>query len=80
MNEKPPFDPVKACFFLIAAVLGFQGIVGLTGLAFCVYYGAHIVEGKMNCENIGTALNQIMQGALAAALAFTAGFTKRGDK
>ena len=80
MNEKPPFDPVKACFYLIAAVLAFQGLVGLTGLVFCVWYGERIVEGHFSCSGIGTALNQIMQGALAAALAFTAGFTKRGDK
>jgi len=77
MSEKPPFDPVRACFYLIAAVLGFQGVVGLTGLAFCVYFATHIVEGKYQCDNIGTTLNQIMQGALAAALAFTAAFTKR---
>jgi hypothetical protein len=77
MSEKPPFDPVRACFYLIAAVLGFQGMVGVTGLAFCVYYAERIVEGRFHCDTIGTALNQIMQGALAAALAFTAAFTKR---
>ena len=77
MPDKEPFDPIRACFYLIAAVLAFQGLVGLTGLAFCVYYAERIVDGKFHCDTIGTALNQIMQGALAAALAFTAGFTKR---
>lgn len=78
--EKPPFDPIRACFYLIAAVLAFQGLVGFTGLAFCVYYSEHIVEGKFHCDNIATALNQIMQNALAAALAFTAGFTRKDGK
>jgi hypothetical protein len=77
MSDKPPFDPIKACFYLIAAVLGFQGLVGLVGLVFCVYWGEQIVQGKFKCENIATELNQIMQGALAAALAFTAAFTKK---
>ena len=77
MSEKPPFDSVRACFYLIAGVLMFQGIVGLVGLSWCVYWGEHIIEGKLKCDNISAALNQIMQNALAAALAFTAGFTKR---
>jgi hypothetical protein len=77
LDDKPPFDPVRACFYLIAGVLAFQGLVGFSGLLFCVYYAEHIIEGTFKCDNIATALNQIMQGALAAALAFTAGFTKR---
>jgi hypothetical protein len=75
--DKPPFDAVRACFYLIAAVLCFQGIVALTGLAFCLYWGERIVEGNYNCNQIGTTLNQLLSGALAAALAFTAAFTKR---
>jgi len=77
MPDKEPFDPVRACFYLIAGVLAFQGLVGMVGLVWCVYWGEHIIEGRLKCDNIATALNQIMQNALAAALAFTAGFTKR---
>ena len=75
--DKPPFDPVKACFYLIAAVLAFQGLVAFTGLMWCVYWSRHIVEGNYDCKNIGHVMNQLLQAALTAALAFTAGFTRR---
>jgi hypothetical protein len=77
---KEPFDPIRACFWLISAVLAFQCLVAFTGLAFCLYWGEKIVEGAYSCAGIGTTLNQILQGALAAALAFAAGFTRKGDK
>ena len=51
--------------------------MALTGLAMCVYWSQHVIEGKWSCENVGNNLNQLLTGALAAALAFTAGFTKR---
>lgn len=75
--DKPPFDPVRASFYLIAAILSFQCVVVVVGLAHCLYWSQHIVEGKYNCENINGTLNQLLSGALAAALAFTAGFTRR---
>ena len=75
--DKPPFDAIRACFWLIAAVLAFQCVVALVGLAFCVWHGEHIVEGRYSCDGIGTALNSLLQGALAAALAFAAGFTRK---
>lgn len=77
MNEKPPFDPMKASFYLIAFILAFQCMVVLVGLAYCMYWSRFIVEGKYSCENISASLNQLLSGALAAALAFAAGFTKR---
>jgi hypothetical protein len=75
--DKPPFDPIRACFYLIAGVLAFQGLVGFSGLLWCIYWGEHIIEGKMKCDNISATLNQLMAGALAAVLAFTAAFTKK---
>jgi len=75
--DKPPFDAIRACFYLIASVLAFQGIVSLVGLFHCVYWSEHIVEGRYSCDNISGTLNMLLQGALAAALAFTAGFTKK---
>jgi hypothetical protein len=75
--DKPPFDAIRACFYLIASVLAFQGLVGLIGLGHCLWWGERIVEGRYSCENIGAVLNQLLQGALAAVLAFAAGFSKR---
>ena len=77
--DRPPFDPIRACFYLIAAILAVQCLVALVGLAACIYWSGAIVEGRTawTCENINGTLGQLLTGALAAALAFTAGFTKR---
>jgi len=75
--DRPPFDPIKACFWLIAAILGVQCLVALVGLSACIYWSRAIIEGKWTCENINATLNQLLSGALAAALAFTAAFTKK---
>ena len=76
MDDKPPFDPIRACFFLIAAVLSFQCLVALLAVGACLYWSGSVIEGKWTCENISATLNQLMSSALAAALAFTAGFAK----
>jgi len=77
MGDKPPFDPVKASFYLIASILAVQCGVVFIGLLHCLYWSQHIVEGKYSCENVNSALGQLLTGALSAALAFTAGFTRR---
>jgi hypothetical protein len=77
MSDKPPFDPIKASFYLVAAILAFQCFVALTAVGACVYWSGAVVEGKWSCENINATLSQLLSGALAAALAFTAGFTRR---
>ena len=79
MDNKDPFDPIRACFWLIAAILAVQCLVALVGLDACIYWSGSIVEGRTTwtCENINSTLNQLLTGALAAALAFAAGFTKR---
>lgn len=77
MADKPPFDAVRACFYLIAAILAFQCIVALLALGVCIYWSGAVIAGKATCENINNLLNQLMSGALAAALAFTAGFTRK---
>jgi len=74
---KEPFDPIRACFWLIAAILAVQCLVALVGLAACVYWSGAIIEGRWNCENINQTLNQLLTGALAAALAFAAGFVRK---
>ena len=77
MDEKPPFDPVRASFYLIAAVLAVQCTAALLAVGACLYWSSAVIEGKWTCENINATLNQLLSGALAAALAFAAGFTKK---
>jgi len=80
VDDKPPFDPVRASFYLISAVLAVQCLVALGGLAACIYWSGHVVEGRWNCENINATLNQLLSGALAAALAFAAGFNRKDGR
>jgi hypothetical protein len=77
VSDRPPFDPIRACFYLIAAILAFQCLVALLALFVCIYWSGSVIAGKASCENINGLLNQLMSGALAAALAFTAGFAKK---
>ena len=78
--DRPPFDPIRACFLLIAAILAVQCLAALAGLAACIYWSGAVIEGRWSCENINSTLTQLLTGALAAALAFAAGFAKDKDK
>jgi hypothetical protein len=75
--DRPPFDPLRASFWLIATILGVQCVVALASAAVCVYWTTAIVEGKISCEPVMNRLGELLTAALAAALAFTAGFTRR---
>jgi hypothetical protein len=75
--DKPPFDPVKASFYLIASILGVHCLVVLVSLCACLWWGEAVVQGKWTCENISNHISQLLAGALAAALAFSAGFNRK---
>ena len=75
--DKPPFDAIRACFYLIAAVLCFQALVALMAAGTCLYWSESVIAGKWNCENLKDMLGQLLSSALTAALAFTAGFTRK---
>jgi hypothetical protein len=75
--DKPPFDTTKACFYLIAAILAFQCIVVLVGVVSCLWYLHTIVTNPdLSCDP-KDRLGQLLTGALAAALAFAGGFTRK---
>jgi hypothetical protein len=75
MSDKPPFDAVKACFYLIAFVIFVHCIVVILGAAACLTYVNEIIEQKWKCDPQGR-LSELLSGALAAALAFAGGFTR----
>jgi hypothetical protein len=77
MDDKPPFNPVKASFYLVALVIAVQCLVVLIGIGSCLYFSNVIIERHGHCD-IQDRLMQIMNQALAAALAFGAG--KMSDK
>ena len=71
-NEKPPFDLVRASFFLVAGVISVHLIVVVFGAFVCL---SGTSPGE--CDPTGR-LGEILAAALAAALAF-AGGRMRGD-
>lgn len=72
---KPPFDPIKACFYLIALIITAQVVVALMGAAACLMYVNDIISGRWQCDKDGR-LDGLLSSALSAALAFAGGFTR----
>ena len=77
MSDRPPFDPVRAAFFLVAFVLGVQCLVVLFGVAFCAYHATEIIGGSWKCDPDGH-LFELLGAALSAALAFAGGMMRGG--
>lgn len=69
---KPPFDTTKAAFFLVAGVIVVHCVVVLGGMVFCAMY-----DSPTRCGDIRGQLNELLTAALAAALAFAGGYTRK---
>jgi len=76
MSDKPPFDPVKACFYLIAGILAFECFVVGVGVMSCLWYMETIIKNPEIMCDPKNRLSELLTGALAAALAFAGGFTR----
>jgi small neutral amino acid transporter SnatA (MarC family) len=65
LAERPPFDPQRAAFLIIAVVVGVYAIIVLGLVGACIYHSEIIIKGgtDINCD----PYNRIM-GLLAAAL------------
>lgn len=66
------WDPQRACFWLIAAILAVHAIVVLASVTACLVYARDVLEGKFVCDR-DDRLSALLSGALAAALAFAGG-------
>jgi hypothetical protein len=75
MSERPPFDPVRAAFYLVAFVLVAHIVVVLIGVATCVWHSETIVGGNFKCDADGH-LFELLGAALSAALAFAGGMMR----
>jgi hypothetical protein len=72
-DDKPPFDVVRATFFLIAGVVAVYAIVVLMGMVGCLWNARAIFSSpNVYCDPQGR-LTELMASALAAALAFIGG-------
>jgi hypothetical protein len=76
-TDPPPFDVVRAAFFLVAAVLGVQCLVVIAAIAVCIWFSDEIVRGNFKCDSDGH-LFELLGSALSAALAFAAGLMRGG--
>jgi hypothetical protein len=82
MRDKPPFDPQRAAFWLVACVLGYQGIIVLFGVGTCFFDFIHNVEkmisgSRARCDPDNRLLD-LLTSALSAALGFAAGMMRGG--
>jgi hypothetical protein len=74
MEEKPPFDLVRASFFLVAGVISVHLIVVTLGTMVCLFR----MNAVGDCDPTGR-LGEILAAALAAALAFAGGRMRGND-
>jgi hypothetical protein len=70
VSEKPPFDPQRAAFWLIAFVVGVYAVVILTFAVGCLmHHEAIITNPEISCDP-NNRLMGLLAAALAAALTF----------
>lgn len=70
MSDRPPFDPQRAAFWLIAFVVGIYGVVILAFAAGCLFNMNIIINNpEISCDP-NNRLMGLLAAALAAALTF----------
>lgn len=75
--SEPQFNAMRACFWLVAFVIGAHVIAVLLAEAACLWYVSEIVSGTFKCDAEGR-LTEVLAAALAATVAFASGFGGRG--
>jgi hypothetical protein len=69
---KPPFDIIKASFWLVAFVFALYGVLMLTAMAICAWHLPAAMAASEECIAKG-GVGQALGTLLASALAFAAG-------
>jgi len=72
MNEKPPFDLVKASFYLVAGVFAAYAVIIIITIGMCAYHVEELLSAQRTCIKEG-GLMEALATLLASALAFAAG-------
>lgn len=75
--DKPPFDSVRAGFYLVAGVIATYCVLSLAAMLHCwLNYEtvARLSEG--GCDTRGRFFD-LLSAALSAALAFAGGFSRK---
>jgi hypothetical protein len=77
VNERPPFDPLRGAFWLVAFVIGIYGVIVLASVGACIYHSEVIIKNPDIVCDPKDRLSGLLAAALAAALAFAGGFIRR---
>ena len=77
MSERPPFDPVRAAFLLVAGVIAVHAIVIMAFSAACIWHSEVIISSHEAACDPESRLMGLLAAALAAALGF-AGVNRKG--
>lgn len=70
------FDVVRACFWLVAFVIGAHVFVVLAAEVACLWHFQNLLTTEKTCGTPG-ALAELLGASLAAALAFAGGRMSR---
>jgi len=76
----PPWDGLRAAFYLVAAMLIIQMMTAIAAGAWCIYAAEkEILAGTFQCNRDGQ-LSELLNAALTTALAFAMAFMNRDKK
>jgi hypothetical protein len=76
MRDRPPFDPVRAGFYLVGSVLVLYGVVVLGTMVGCAALEHEVAAERFRCD--GSRIFDLLGTALSAALAFAGGLMRGG--
>lgn len=71
-KPKPPFDIIRACFYLVAFVFAVYSLVVVISVVLCAWHIQELNEAHLRCFKEG-GLIEALSTMLASALAFAAG-------
>jgi hypothetical protein len=81
MKDRPPFDPLRHVFWLVAFVIGLYGFVIMVTAGVCLWHSTAFLPTptettRPRCDQ-DNRLGELLAAALAAALAFAGGFIRQ---
>ena len=80
MDDKPPWDGLRAAFYLVAAMLMLQALYVGGAVVWCMTSASDaIIAGKFQC-NRDNQLAELLNAALTTALAFAMAFLNQKNK
>ena len=76
MSDKPPFDLVKASFFLIAGAFAIGAIVIIATMIMCMANADAIIAGRFKCDADNRVFD-LMATLISSSLALYAGGARK---